>query len=186
MRKYSDPLLLAVLVFAEYFWNVTPASIEGRLYKIFTPISYCSFSVIYNVVTKYITPPLWKWRHLWTISNSQLKLTKIKDKMIIKEWEVNWRHDFFKENLGLFIRISIFQLFLSIAVNSDLILKMIQHLFNMKGCLEFKNYATITWRRLKISCLVYFRARLLSYEIKSPTNCICRPFAETIVGLFRG
>jgi len=32
MRKYSDPLLFAVLVFEEYFWNVTPANIEGRLY----------------------------------------------------------------------------------------------------------------------------------------------------------
>ena len=32
MRKYSDPLLFAVMVFAEYFWNVTPANSEGRLY----------------------------------------------------------------------------------------------------------------------------------------------------------
>jgi len=44
MRKYSDPLLFAVLVFAEYFWNVTPANSEGRLYIVYYSIAACTIT----------------------------------------------------------------------------------------------------------------------------------------------
>ncbi len=50
MRKYSDPLLFAVLVLEEYFWNVTPAYSEGRLYTtivkgIQTPDTHSTFPI---------------------------------------------------------------------------------------------------------------------------------------------
>ncbi len=56
MRKYSDPLLFEVLVFAEYFWNITPANSEGHRIEIGVFKSSCD-TLPTQIDTYYLNGP---------------------------------------------------------------------------------------------------------------------------------